>query len=64
MHGSDARVVEFITMDSDAHTMDFLFVRTDGGNKEDIGDFAAEWNRQQSNEVNGVGAGGHAGDDT
>ena len=64
MRGGDAGLVEIITTDSDAHTVDFLFVRTEGGNEAAIGDFAAAWNRRRSYEVNGVGAGGHAGADT
>ena len=41
--------------------MEFLFVRTEGGYEASIGDFAAAWNRRRSYEVNGIGAGGHAG---
>ena len=39
-------------------------MRTEGGKKAAIGDFAAAWNLRQSYEVNGVGAGGHAGAET
>ena len=61
MRGFDAGVVEIVTTNSDANAMDFLFVWTEGGDKATIGDFVAAWNRQRSYEVNGVGAGGHAG---
>ena len=40
MHGIDAGVVELVTTDSDAHTMDFLFMSTEGGYKDAIGDLA------------------------
>ena len=61
MSDSDSRLVKLVTTDSDAHAMDFLFVRTEGGDEASIGDFAAAWNRRRSYEVNGIGAGGHAG---
>ena len=64
MCGSDAVVVELVAIDSDAYTMDFLFVRTEGGNEAAICDFVAAWNCRWSYEVNGVGASGHAGADT
>ena len=64
MRGGDAGVVELVTTGSDAHAMEFLFVRTEGGNEATIGDFAAAWNRRQIYEVNGVGVGWHAGADT
>ena len=64
MRGGDAWVVELVTTNSDAYAMDFLFVRTEGGDEAAIGDFAAAWNSRRSYEVNGVGAGGHAGADT
>ena len=64
MRGGDARVVKLVITDSDAHAMDFLFVWTEGGDKVSIGDFAAAWNSRRRYEVNGVGAGGHAGADT
>ena len=64
MRGGDARVFELVTTDSDVHAMDFLFVRTEGGDKAAIYDFAAAWNRQWSYKVNGVDAGGHAGANT
>ena len=44
--------------------MDLLFVRTYGGDKAAIGDFVDACNFRQSYEVNGVGAGGHAGANT
>ena len=64
MRGGDARVVELVTTNSNAHAMDFLFMRTEGGDEAAIDDLAAAWDRRQSYEVNGVGAGGHAGADT
>ena len=64
MRGGDAEVVEIVTTNSDANTMDLLFVWTEGGNEADIGDFAAAWDRRQRYEVNGVGASGNAGADT
>ena len=64
MHGGDAGVVELFTTGSDAHTMDFLFVRMEGGDEAAIGDFSTAWNSRRSYEVNGVGSGGHAGADT
>ena len=64
MRGVDAGVVKFVTIDSDAHTMDFLFVWTEGGDEADIGEFAAACDRQRIYEVNAVGAGGYAGADT
>ena len=44
--------------------MESLFVRTEGGDEAAIGDFSAAWNRRRSYEVNGIGAGGHAGANT
>ena len=64
MRGDDARLVELVATDSDAYVMNVLFVRTEGGNKAVIGDFAAACNRRRSHKVNGVGAGGHTGADT
>ena len=64
MHGGDAGVVELFTTGSDAHTMDFLFVRMEGGDEAAIGDFSTAWNSRRSYEVNGVGSGGHAGANT
>ena len=57
---SDARVVELVATKSDTYTMDLLFVRTEGGNKAAIGDFASAWNCRQSYKVNGVVACRHA----
>ena len=64
MCGGDAGAVEFFTTDSDAHAMDFLFVRMEGGNEAAIDEFAAAWNLRRIYEVNGVGDGGHAGANT
>ena len=64
MRGSDAEEVKLVTTNSDVNTIDFLFVRTEGGDKAAIGDFAVAWNFRQNYAVNGVGAGGHAGADT
>ena len=64
MRGGEAKVVELVATKSDAYTMDFLFVRTKGGDEAAIGDFAIACNWRQSYEVNGVGAGGHAGANT
>ena len=64
MRGSDAEEVKLVTTNSDVNTIDFLFVRTEGGDKAAIYDFAAAWNRQWSYKVNGVDAGGHAGANT
>ena len=36
-------------------------MKIEGGDEAAIGEFAAPWNRQQSYEVNGVGAGGNVG---
>ena len=47
MRGGDARVVDHVTTNSDSLAMDFLFVRTEGGDEAAIGDFAAAWNRQR-----------------
>ena len=41
MRGGDVGAVEIFTTDSDAHAMDFLFVRTEGGDEAAIGDFVA-----------------------
>ena len=57
MRGGDSGVVELFTTDNDAYTMDFLFLRTEGGDEAAIGDFG-------DYKVNGVGAGGHAGANT
>ena len=64
MRGGEAGVVKLVATNSDAYAMEFLFVRTEGGNKAAIGDFAAVWNHQRSYKLNGVGDGGHAGADT
>ena len=64
MCGSEAGVVELVTTNSDARAMDLLFLRTEGGDKGAIGDFADAWNRQRRYKVNGVGASGHAGANT
>ena len=48
MLGGDAGLVDLVTTDSDAHAMEFLFVRTEGGNEAAMGDFAAAWNRRWS----------------
>ena len=58
MSGVDSRVVELVATDSDAYAMEFLFLRTEGGNE------VSAWNRIRSYKVNGFGAGGHAGADT
>ena len=57
MRGGDSGVVELFATDNDAYTMDFLFLRTEGGDEAAIGDFG-------DYKVNGVGAGGHAGANT
>ena len=64
MCGGDDRVVDIVTTDSDMHAMDLLFLWAEGGNEAAIGVFEAAWNCQRNNEVNGVGAAGHAGADT
>ena len=48
MRGGDAKVVELVATKSDAYTMDFLFVRTEGGDEAAIGDFAIACNWRQS----------------
>ena len=64
MCGGDARVVELVATDSDAYAMDFLSVKTEGGNEAAIDDFATAWNRRRIYEVNGFGAGGNVVADT
>ena len=48
MHGGDAGLVKIFTTNSDAYAMDFFFVRTEGGDEADKGDFTAAWNRRKS----------------
>ena len=40
MRGGDAGIVELVTTNSDAHAMELLFVRTEGGEEAAIGNFA------------------------
>ena len=47
MREGDAGVFDLIATDSDAYAMDFLIVRTEGGNEAAIGDLAAAWKRIQ-----------------
>ena len=61
MHDGDTGVVGIATTGSDAYTIEFLFVRTEDGDKAAICDFEAAWNSRRSYDVNGVGASGHAG---
>ena len=51
MGGGDSGVVKLVATDSEAHAMEFLFVRTEGRNKAAIGDFAASWNHRRSYKV-------------
>ena len=47
MHCGHAGVVEIVATNSDADTIYFFFLRTEGGNEAAIGEFLVAWNCQQ-----------------
>ncbi len=58
------RVVEFVTTDGDADTVDLGLGWTDGGNEASIRDFAVLWNGLPFDEENDIGTKGLASTDS
>ena len=63
MGGGGAREIELVAAHSDADTVDFGLGGSNGGNHMGVGDFEVIENGRFGNKEDGVGSGGHAGDD-